>query len=87
MYEQSGKCRRNEKTYECSHLARKFPKKELHMNNMTQTHTHTQSWSSSQQQIPTYATYALVNHGALLSQFRRHRCRQHARATPEHSGN
>lgn len=75
------------KKYECSHLAGKCPKKKLHMNYKAQTHTHTQGWPSSKQQIPTNATYALVNHGALQSQFRRHRRRQHARATPEHSGN
>jgi len=40
MYVQRRKCQNSEKTYECSHLARKFPKKQLHMNNMTQTHTH-----------------------------------------------
>lgn len=87
MYVQRGKCQHSEKTCEYNALARKFPKKQLHMNNMTQAYTHTQGWPSSQQQIPTNATYALVNHGALQSQFRRHRRRQHARATPEHSGN
>lgn len=75
------------KTYECSHLARSYPKKQLHTNNMTQPHTYTQGWPSSQQQIPTNVTYALVNHGVLQSQFRRHRRSQHARATLEHSGN
>ena len=40
MYVQRRKCQHNEKTYACSHLARNFPKKQLHMNNMTQTHTY-----------------------------------------------
>jgi hypothetical protein len=63
-----------------------FYTKRLHIT-MTQTNNQTQGWPSSQQQTATYATYALENHGALQSQFRGHRRRQHTRATPAHSGN